>query len=319
MQKNNFNPSDPLYDADIKTILGYQSSGFLLRAMLAVGALEASKWDNRSSALEKHYLQDSQSGIQSYSAAIVELRNHMEFHESPSQIQVLWTTLFVGLFELMHDSTGAGWIKHMVHGTSKAVAATGPEFFQSKPGRSFFAQARVFEACRAIIFNDATFLTGPQWLDFSTQTRDESVPASVSPPDSLNDLLIIVVLCSKLSVRVGHFVREYNQLNPVDATSIAADFAIEGGRLRERLRSWREANSIVSSISLPLDTHGFHNEQISVPSGEALLANAFFSATAIYLSGIFDYNVTLWKGSMVSPPTLNEQDIQAHSCRGKIY
>ncbi|KAF3025097.1 hypothetical protein E8E14_014575 [Neopestalotiopsis sp. 37M] len=239
--------------------------------------------------------------------AIIKLRNHVDSQESPSQIQVLWTTLFLGLFELMHDSTGTGWVKHMVHGTFKAVTATGPAFFQSEPGRSFFAQARMFEACRAIIFNDATFLTVPDWLEM-TRSKNNKLDAPDLSQHSFNSLLDIMAMCSRLSVQVGRLVKDHAQLVSVDAENIAVDLAIEGGRLRERLNAW-QAHASTNAV---LDVPNAHKRQDFHTSPEAFLTCAFFSATAIYLSGIFDYNMAVWKDSKVTLPTLDEQDIQSH-------
>ena len=53
-----------------------------------------------------------------------------------------------------------------------------------------------------------------------------------------------------------------------------------------------------------------------MPSGAtdqtALLANAFFAATSIYLSGIYDYTISLWVGWGVSVPILSVEDVQYH-------
>jgi hypothetical protein len=43
-----------------------------------------------------------------------------------------------------------------------------------------------------------------------------------------------------------------------------------------------------------------------------LLAMVFFSATSIYLSGVFDYEMMHWNNIGILVPNLSEDDIQAH-------
>lgn len=100
VQSNIFNPHDPLSDIDIKRLFGYQSANFFRGAILAVGALEASKDRLHSSSRGAQNREDAHFAIASYSTSIIELRKHMDTHQSLSQIQVLWTTLFLGLFEV---------------------------------------------------------------------------------------------------------------------------------------------------------------------------------------------------------------------------
>ena len=44
----------------------------------------------------------------------------------------------------------------------------------------------------------------------------------------------------------------------------------------------------------------------------ASLAGAFFSATSIYLSGVFDYEIAYWQEMGIIVPNLSEEEIQAH-------
>lgn len=43
-----------------------------------------------------------------------------------------------------------------------------------------------------------------------------------------------------------------------------------------------------------------------------LLAKIFFAATSIYLSGVFDYEITHWQNLGILPATLPEDEIQVH-------
>lgn len=100
----------------------------------------------------------------------------------------------------MNDASGEGWRQHMVHGTASALRATGPEACARGPGRAFFAQARVFEACRTILFNEPTFLTDAAWAELARGmwAGDDGRVNEWHPLDSLLD---IMVMCSRLRVR----------------------------------------------------------------------------------------------------------------------
>lgn len=95
----------------------------------------------------------------------------------------------------MNDATGAAWRQHIIHGTASALAASGPQACRSGPGLAFFAQARVFEVCRTILFNEGTFLTEPGWVRLAR----ERLPGGEGRP--LDSLLDIMVMCSRLRVR----------------------------------------------------------------------------------------------------------------------
>jgi hypothetical protein len=97
----------------------------------------------------------------------------------------------------MTDASGAGWVQHLVHGTSKALVAAGPTVRQSALGQRFFTEIRVFEACRAVIFNEPTFLASPDWNDTAAEMKSHGH----NDIHGLNALLNIIVSCSTLRVQ----------------------------------------------------------------------------------------------------------------------
>ncbi|SPO01485.1 uncharacterized protein DNG_04158 [Cephalotrichum gorgonifer] len=115
--------------------------------------------------------------LESYAHSITSLRTAMSAEQDVAvpRANVLWTTFFLGLFELMQDSSGHGWLQHMIYGTSRALIASGPSACTSGSTRTFFAQARTFEVCRAIIFNEPTFLAQPEWMDVTSPPLDSSI------------------------------------------------------------------------------------------------------------------------------------------------
>ena len=86
----------------------------------------------------------------------------------------------------------------MVHGTAKALVASGPHACQSGFGRRFFLEAKIFEVSRAIVFNQPTFLVSNEWMVLSSSMR-------VNMPNAfcrlMDELLDIIALCAALRVR----------------------------------------------------------------------------------------------------------------------
>ncbi|CAI4213910.1 unnamed protein product [Parascedosporium putredinis] len=105
----------------------------------------------------------------------------------------------------MHDPSGAGWLQHAVYGTSRALVASGPSHCLNGPSRNFFIQARTFEICRSVIFNEPSFLTEPEWMDLTLRLRNSN--GSLQQP-SQSALLDLVVKASKLRVSLQQLAKE---------------------------------------------------------------------------------------------------------------
>lgn len=78
----------------------------------------------------------------------------------------------------------------MVSGTAQALVASGPAACKSGTTRTFFIQARTFEACRSIIFDQPSFLADPEWIGLTDYLATD-----------LDEILNLVVLSSNLRVR----------------------------------------------------------------------------------------------------------------------
>lgn len=98
----------------------------------------------------------------------------------------------------MYDTTGEGWIKHVLYGTSQLLKLRGPSACLEGSGRSFFLTMRLFEICRALIYNESTFLEEPAWTSMMQQMWPEGSSEEWHPVESLFDL---VISCSSLSMR----------------------------------------------------------------------------------------------------------------------
>ncbi len=100
IRKNTFNTGYPTYDTEIRKALGTDNENHLVQAVLAVGALEASKSNAMRPAEASIHRSDIHHGLMSYSSSVTALRDVMKYAGVPSRIQVLWTTLLLGLFEV---------------------------------------------------------------------------------------------------------------------------------------------------------------------------------------------------------------------------
>ncbi|KAF4339462.1 hypothetical protein FBEOM_6583 [Fusarium beomiforme] len=300
VKRNNCNPKTDIFN-DVISLMKDQSSGtFLHDAVLSLGAMQAFKF-NASDGMNptKTY----KLAVHHYSKSVLGLRQTLDkFDQEPSARHcILWTTHLLGLFELMTDSTGEGWVQHLVHGTSKALIAAGPTACQSGFGQRFFTQIRIFEVCRSIIFNEATFLANADWKYLT----DDMLSKSEGGDLSLDELLDIVVSCSTLRVRAINLIykRDPEYLEHLDD---AYDIAQEGFRLRQALIDW-EANLAKNSSS----KHQVDNNNKSSVDFSSL-TKAFFAATSIYLSGVFDYEIPYWQNRGIVAPNLSEEEIQMH-------
>ncbi|KAK1506637.1 hypothetical protein CTAM01_02969, partial [Colletotrichum tamarilloi] len=195
--------------------------------------------------------------------------------------------------DLLQDASGQKWLQHMVFGTSQALIASGPSACTSGTMRKFFIQARTFEVCRSIIFNQSSFLATPEWMKV---TRNLSEEANIQSRASVDDILNIIVFCSRLRARTGQFITTYASFPGVEVPSIdALELATEGFYLRDALETWKLDASFSSAQ---------HNEM--------LLAMSYYSATSIYLSGNYDYDLHHWQAMTVAVPVLSRDEILKH-------
>ncbi|KAK3294697.1 uncharacterized protein B0H64DRAFT_463688 [Chaetomium fimeti] len=283
---------------------------FLRDAMLSLGALQASKLSAVQKSKRAHY----QSALESYTRAIAGLRHALSRpgrnNEPHLRAGILWTTLLLGLFELMNDATGDGWLQHLVHGTAQALIAGSPSACISGSCSRFFTESKIFEVCRAILFNQPSFLAEDGWMALSASLRSSSTTWNKSQK-ALDSLLDIVVLCSSLRVRAAELVESLqSSASSLNATEQAQAISLEGFALRSRLRHWASA---CHTSPVFRDSSTRQDSAESAPESESqLLAATFFSATSIYLSGVFDYELCYWQSLDLPTSTLGEDEIQQH-------
>lgn len=183
---------------DLDTVISqFQSSPSLYYASIAVGALDLSNKLPQVPAVER---KDARVGaLNAYRTSIVSVQKDLNNSDIRQSDASLWTTFFLGLFELMYDDTGEGFVKHFLYGTSKILQLRGPDAHISGAGRSFFLTVRVFEICRALIYAhylEPTFLCQSSWTKLTENIRNES--EIWHPKEVLFDLMIS---CSSLGNR----------------------------------------------------------------------------------------------------------------------
>ncbi|KAF6813085.1 C6 finger domain-containing protein [Colletotrichum sojae] len=293
VRTNSFTGREPAFIADVQHLMKTASSNLsphhpsrsLFNAMLALGAMQA----HDQGAMSQH--NNLSFALRSYHHSVVDLRSAVSNFSPSRRESIAWTTFFLGLFELLQDSSGQKWLQHMVFGTAQALVASGPAACRSGGMRTFFVQARTFEACRSIIFNQPSFLSNPDWMSLTEKVCFSST--------NLSGILKMVVLCSSLRVRTAEFTRA--ACPPVTTTldslqlSQAFDLALEGFNLRQSLDSWK------------LNTSPLPESQ-----DETLLSLAYYSATSIYLSGNYDYDMAHWQAIGVAVPILSADQIEEH-------
>ncbi|KAK7959237.1 C6 finger domain-containing protein [Apiospora aurea] len=285
VQRNIFTPNVASYNRDIQSLLGTGPTKFLHHAVLALGALQSSQIGAESRANRKEY---EYAALEAYSTSLTALRDTMENCPSPPRLLVFWTTLFLGILELMQGETGDVWLMHMVHVTASTLQAAGPGACQSGLGLSFFFQAHIFEASRAQLLGERSFLSNPEWGRF---TRNLPSVDGSGVGSRLDHALNVIVQCSKIRALAVQMLARVEPSHVSQVPKDAPSIAKEGFRLRQMLEAWRTDNPAPQAQALATPY------TYSVLGGllENLISNIFFAAISIYLSGIFDYEILHWQ------------------------
>lgn len=107
-QRNDFNGKNRLFTHDIKQLSELQTSPYFLNSIRALGALQASKLlpPNRTAGS----LGNTYTSYALYSQAVIGLRKSLDRHQNKmsqsNRTALLWTTLFLGMFEVSKLPTG---------------------------------------------------------------------------------------------------------------------------------------------------------------------------------------------------------------------
>lgn len=203
----------------------------------------------------------------------------------------------MGIFELMCDTTGEGWIKHFLYGTSALLQYRGPAAHLQGTGKQFFLTTRVFEISRALIYSSESYLEQAEWRSLVQNMWSGIEAKNWHPKEALLDLMTD---CASLGVRAINFIKITEDFPEASDENILCELAQEGFSLRSAFSAWKE-----SAQTWVAGTPRKSQDQ------QMIIALSYYHAISIYLSGIFDYH-SHWTDRHISTPELSSLEIQAH-------
>ncbi|KAH7309877.1 hypothetical protein B0I35DRAFT_398061 [Stachybotrys elegans] len=296
------------FASQLKAVSSLSSHPYVLDAILAIGAIQGTK---EMPIDDKRRQRFQFCAIHYYTEAVAKMGRQLavvpKVTIGSEKESFIWTTMLLGLFELAAETTSDGWVKHMVHGTSRALESAGMSLHDTKSGRALFSHVRLFEVCRTILFNESTFLTRPEWISLSKVAWTSD---STAERCCLGDILDIMVASSALRTRASKMVSsDLTQLTIHDILA-AQDIAQAGFDIRQMLFRWH-----IAYAELEPDDHSDDdaNTITSQSANEnALLSQLFHAAVSIYLSGVFDYETSFWSYLDIPTPILEEATINGY-------
>ncbi|KAH0284074.1 hypothetical protein M436DRAFT_75823 [Aureobasidium namibiae CBS 147.97] len=283
--ENSFTGCSSTWFADIQTY--FASDKAVHHALKALSQLYAYRESNSDQTRNKRL------ALESYQTAVLSVRQVVDAEHAKIPQSLVSSTFLLGLFELMYDPTGEGWIKHTMFGTSRILQHLGPEAFRSGLGLSFFNQMRMFEVSRSLLFSESSFLVQSPWMNL--MDTDINTVNDVHP---MNDLLNLMIKCS------DHCARALSYLEGVDKSSLSLHevqhlrgLAVEGFDLRLSLC---EMDTRLSTL----------NKQVA-KDNRTTIAKIYLAATSIFLSGVYDYR-SIWLETIEATPALSHVFVEQH-------
>ncbi|THY51883.1 hypothetical protein D6C98_05487 [Aureobasidium pullulans] len=284
VQENSFTGCSSTWFLDIQA--HFASSAAVHHAISALSALYASREEG------SNRVRNQKAALRAYQTAVKTVRKTIDAEDPNIEQPLLSSTFLLGLFELMYDPTGEGWIQHTMYGTSKILQHLGPDAFRSGLGLNFFHQMRMFEVSRSLIFSESSFLVEAPWRDLMKGTSTDNM--SDHPIESL---LALMLRCS------DHCFRALRYLDPLDTSALSHEemqqlraFAVEGFDLRLELC---EVQATLSALDDP------------AKDDRTIVAKIYLAATSIFLSGVYDYR-SVWLKHIEAVPTLPQTMIEEH-------
>lgn len=120
---------------------------------------------------------------------------------------------------------------------------------------------------------------------------------------SLGVLLRLFVQLTTL--RTAEFLDMQEECGNEQLTPRGKSICSDACTLREALGSWYASYAELEKKSTAYN--------VIEENDSMLLSRIFFAAISIYLSGIFDYEITHWHKIGLIPPTLDEETVQMHT------
>ncbi|EFQ91153.1 hypothetical protein PTT_12083 [Pyrenophora teres f. teres 0-1] len=271
-------------------------------ALCALAALHRSRLAQSTTVTGKR-LEPPDGALQLYGRSVKSVNRRIVCNTFAGDCSMLWTTFFLGLFELMCDRTGNNWLAHFLHGTCAILRVQQPsslsgEDQHSTYTRTFFLTTRIFEISRALIYSELTFLSNPEWTDALARLWSGEGAAVWHPKESLFDMLPSI---SELSIRALCFCNdEAASMSDQMQLQRAQDLGAEGLLLRQMLQEWWEMSNTWQHTSQEFDS-------------ELLVGHIYYHAISIYHSGTYDYHIHWTQPGSPNAPVLARSEIDWHT------
>ncbi|KGO71458.1 Protein of unknown function DUF3468 [Penicillium italicum] len=263
------------------------NSSVLYHAVIAIGALDANRHAGGCALQgEKPPYVDA---VTAYQKSMGILRSCLGNTHVMQKEDVLWATFFLGLFELLSDASGEGWVKHMLYGTSKMLQLAGPSDCMSSARRKFYDLFRVLEASRALLYNEDTILSQDCWLDLQ-----KSLSSIAARWDPMEEIINLMIETSTFSLRACAIIQMIPEAERFTNPSVAL-LAAEGLDIQETIYNWHTKTLLQL---LQEDPNPYSN-----------LALLYYHALLIFLSGNYDY-FPYWEN--IPAPVLCPAEISEH-------
>ncbi|KAJ5971288.1 uncharacterized protein N7479_001206 [Penicillium vulpinum] len=285
IQRNMFTISFSSIVPDLLPLIS--TSPILYHAVIAVGALDANRHTGgRGVQGENSPYVDAMS---SYHMSIGILRSCVGNKNVMQREDVLWATFFLGLFELLSDDSGEGWVKHMLYGTSKMLQLAGPSDCMSPVRRMFYDLFRTLEASRALLYDDETILSQECWDRLQT-----TLSSKATRWEPMDEIITLMIQTSAFSRRAGAIIDMIPETERFTDPSVAL-LAADGLNAQENIYNWH------TKTLLQLVQDG-PNEYLN-------LALLYYHALLIFLSGNYDY-FPYWDN--IPAPVLSSGEVSEH-------
>ncbi|KAF2446732.1 hypothetical protein P171DRAFT_238217 [Karstenula rhodostoma CBS 690.94] len=252
--------------------------------------------------------------LQSYGRSVRHIKDLITTDTFSNDPSALWTTFFLGLFELMRDSTGTTWLSHFLHGTCAMLKLLEPKSLNlmephNSNRRIFFLHIRVFEISRSLIYSSPTFLWDAKWTAAIADLWEGDSAALWHPKEALFDILPSF---SELSIRALRFSLDGSQFSLEVPHDLAQSLAGEGFALQEKLQRWYAETKFWEKMCQDDQTSPIFSKRLDT---ELMISYAYYHAINIYLSGTYDYH-QLWTGPAAPcAPILARNEIDLHVSR----
>ncbi|KAK3614597.1 hypothetical protein LTR22_027726, partial [Elasticomyces elasticus] len=230
-RRDRFNIAPYTLDRDIRPLL--QSSASVHYAAMAIGALNASRLGTPA-LLTVAY--------RSYQHSMQALRQSIDVYDHTSREAVLWTSLLLGVFELLADCSGDAWPKHMLCGVSRILKTTRSVDGRSSLDRVFIEMFSILEANRAIMYGNTTVLADAEWEPSRRLSTGDVVWCPMS------EILTLIVCISTWSAGFLEYCERVGEDGGIIGEAAGPDLGLEGIELQTRLNDWYANASQIEKI-----------------------------------------------------------------------